>query len=91
MATKFTPAPWSVDFGSTQSCITGGKGGILYVHTIDSGKGKSQRRIANEHLIAVAPEMYELLQDLLSAEGVITTSSNRKSVKELLAKARGEA
>lgn len=53
-----------------------------------SGYKKLCRHAA--HAINMHDEMYELLQDLLNAEGVITTSSNRKSVKKLLAKARGE-
>lgn len=45
-------------------------------------------RKANAHLIAAAPEMYNLLQDVMNSK--CCTSEFSDQISELLAKARGE-
>lgn len=48
---------------------------------------------ANAHLIAAAPEMYEMLDEVLNVLGHELNPTNKsyiKAIKELLAKARGE-
>lgn len=45
--------------------------------------------MANAHLIAAAPEMYEMLESLREDYGLLTDVG--KDIDELLAKARGEA
>lgn len=43
------------------------------------------------HLIAAAPEMYEMLQSLLDAQGTIHHPTTRVTINRLLSKARGES
>lgn len=48
---------------------------------------------ANAHLIAAAPEMYEMLDEVLNVLGHELNPTNKsyiKAIKELLAKSRGE-
>ena len=71
-------------------------------HSVDEGNGFKTDREQNAQLIAAAPEMYELLEELLEVlpkemyaelenllclEGIIDTSK----IKAVLAKARGES
>jgi hypothetical protein len=56
-------------------------------HSVDEGNGfTSTDREANAQFIAVAPELYAELENLLCLEGIIDTSK----IKAVLAKARGE-
>jgi hypothetical protein len=45
---------------------------------------------ANAHLIAAAPEMYNVLQDIVDLRIDDECTINIKAIKQLLAKARGE-
>ena len=79
-ASKFTPGPWSYDrhlFRADESgyehesysiCATSG---APYIGSVNKGQecGSAEAQ-ANARLIAAAPEMYELLRHILTADGV---------------------
>jgi len=81
---KFTKAPWKIqDDGYGLIGVLFRKGyGVLVGH-------KDNESISNAHLIAAAPEMYEMLEHiLLEPYGREYLSDER--IEKLLAKARGE-
>lgn len=83
--TKFTKGEWKIqDDGYGMIGVLLKKGiGILV------GR-KSKEAQANAHLIAAAPEMYEMLNEIaVSMECFHGVDTN--SIYELLAKARGES
>lgn len=104
MEPKFTKSPWLVyresdGFGSQDwdEIIVGmgtyNESPSCYEshHKVSvSAEPEDEEGIANANLIAAAPDMYQVLQLLLNAEGVITQPQNRRIIKQLLAKARGE-
>ena len=54
-------------------------------------KETSIEAIANAHLIAAAPEMYEMLENVLTEyKEMLGMSQEVKGIEQLLAKARGE-
>lgn len=93
---KFTPGPWVITSGANpkeKNIVAIGSGGPENGHprvakTIceDFGDGCNPD-IANAHLIAAAPEMYEMLQALAYHA---PNRTFEKQVQDLLAKARGE-
>lgn len=90
METKFTKGEWNIqDDGYGMIGVKLKKGlGILI------GR-KSKETQANAHLIAAAPEMYEMLDAIrcfLSEDGLQTSGLAKEIAKipELLDKARGE-
>lgn len=85
---KFTKGEWKIqDDGYGMIGVILKKGlGILV------GR-KSKETQANAHLIAAAPEMYEMLDEVSHVLGHELNPTNKtyiKAIKELLAKARGE-
>lgn len=86
---KWSPAPWKftppgpADANGYGVCALWGEPG-------------SDEQIANSHLIAAAPEMYEMIVDLrhaISMAGINHPVDNVEvlnSIDKLLAKARGE-
>ena len=89
--TKFTPGPWWIDgqgigpksFADDQSY--GMTTPVAYIEEYDW----PENHVANAHLIAAAPELYETLEEVIRI-------SDRKhdawdKAKAALAKARGEA
>lgn len=85
--TKFTKGEWKVS-GASISCK--GSGYIAKALPVYMDK---QERTANAHLIAAAPEMYELLELAISyidGDSIEDFIYNYKDIKKLLAKARGE-
>lgn len=101
---KFTPAPWAVVTNSAgglevvkQRVRDKGEEWIpiTYDATVAMGIGDhtdeetNGNELANAHLIAAAPEMYEYLSHMVERE-VISDPSIEREVKSLLAKARGE-
>tara|TARA_R110000744_G_scaffold321118_3_gene427252 strand:- start:901 stop:1185 length:285 start_codon:yes stop_codon:yes gene_type:complete len=93
MNTNFTKAPWSV-LGE----IVIAEGGHKTIKPLCSLNGRisPQEDEANAHLIAAAPDMYEMLKELSSIsenyqESIIFwIHENKYKVEELLAKAQGE-
>lgn len=82
--TKFTPGPWRYVNG-VQICST--KDPIAKVWMMRNGEGK-----ANAHLIAVAPELYWVLHQVVTdieSQGVLIEW--HQAILDVLAKARGEA
>ena len=87
--TKFTKGEWSVEDGRVVVC---GDFKIAYSYS-----GLSVPFIehikTNANLIAAAPEMYEMLDEVSNVLGHELNPTNKsyiKAIKELLAKARGE-
>jgi hypothetical protein len=63
-------------------------------HSVDEGNGFKTDRDQNAQLIAAAPEMYELLEEIVDdmQRGSFCGNSNFAGIiLDLLAKARGEA
>lgn len=102
--TKFTPAPWR--------CVDGTKVGAQVLFVDKEGEGVvcrltksvhthlplSEQDIANANLIAAAPDMYKMLEqmtkfrDSYSGDEVIQYFlDNTDDIEKLLAKARGES
>jgi hypothetical protein len=86
---KFTEGPWKSKVGQRVEVYGGG-----FLLLSMSG-GELQRDLANAHLIAAAPDMYEALSYLLEREwqddeGEMTLENARNMSKKALAKARGE-
>jgi hypothetical protein len=82
--TKFTKGPWSMCHrgeslkGAAGQYVVIWGGGLAYGTRTDEAD-------ANSALIAVAPEMYKMLDDLANGRGV------DYPIEQLLAKARGES
>jgi hypothetical protein len=96
--TKFTKGEWFIDEGDSMDCshlittnyrsVENNIVPIVEIETeFDGVIGVEQK--ANSHLIAAAPEMYELLLFLLRHDS-ISDASLDADVVALLAKARGE-
>lgn len=102
METKFTPAPWVVwgsDIGVVDRSDSQSNGMMLQVAYADMynfgddiGENNETGK-ANAHLIAAAPEMYEMLSYFIilvekdSSEDFLYKFNE---IKELLSRARGE-
>lgn len=93
--TKFTPGPWVLIEGqfnsevevTTDSRQENSKGKICGMDIyFDGSHGVEQP--ANAHLIAAAPEMYEMLRDIL--KNYECGSFVDEQMELVLAKARGE-
>ena len=95
---KFTPGPWSVDAGFETSRpgdfdeywqVHDGKDAIACSAYCYAGNRK-----ANAHLIAAAPELYEVLDDIATAAhngfNIHQNSVLIAEARAALAKARGE-
>ena len=87
---KFTPGEWSVDIEHH---------GVRIIPNIawlgEKSSMERQENIANAHLIAAAPEMYEKLKTVLAlCEGGLLRKTRcdvlGNEIEELLKKARGE-
>lgn len=91
--TKFTPGPWSI-FGPLSDKydpayrVSAERTLSLTVSACPDGFVQGENK-ANAHLIAAAPELYEALELLLSAQGQMEEKAI-KMAKVALAKARGE-
>ena len=91
--TKWTPGPWRI--GRYHHVVLpnpdcqkseGGGEGICHVY------GDAHKRVANSHLIAAAPELYEALEDALHfMESVGPPRYVRMQCESALAKARGQS
>ena len=101
---KWTPGPWKV-YADDEVYSTTAKSAEDYPITVvpDSECGRDdygvnmanrQQSRANAHLIAAAPELYEMLDMLMDASGLGDSAQllaeERENIIELLAKARGE-
>ncbi|CAM0106266.1 hypothetical protein MYOV065v1_p0027 [Vibrio phage PS15B.2] len=92
---KFTKGEWSLNatdfYGefdlTTQERIEDSKVAILTIDTSYSGYIGDEQK-ANAHLIAAAPEMYELIKEFLDYADPCHPISDMAN--KLLAKARGE-
>jgi len=99
MSAKFTPGPWAVYPGTdgNEICAVDHSPG-LPIRQVICGPRRGENWIANAHLIAAAPDMYEALQDLIAlAEhamreaGDYDINGELEDARAALAKARGEA
>jgi len=103
--TKWTPGPWvyePTDYPGLEDTVAGQMGRVMQAdhgdYTICQLCDFSEDEIlANAHLIAAAPEIYEALQDTretiqaLINEGYNGYVSQRDRIDRALAKARGES
>ncbi len=89
---KFTKGPWEVVDGYYPSFIEIKCGEMMDIsicwHATDLSYSDGVERRANAHLIAAAPDMYEMLASLREDYGLL--SAVGKDIDMLLAKARGE-
>lgn len=81
---KFTEGPWSVSDTMSVVIHEGSRFGICKVIGCDSTDK------ANAALIAAAPEMYEMLNNVSEILFIVGQCKAANQVVELLAKARGE-
>jgi hypothetical protein len=79
--TKFTEGEWKVS-GFSVSC----KGAGYIAKALEVFMCKSERK-ANSHLIAAAPKMYAMLEEL---SGYDENQMHKQEIDKLLAEARGE-
>lgn len=92
---KFTKGPWVAGRKDMASIVDGVDSKWIYSGdeyvAIASGRvtGTWETVIANAHLIAAAPELYEVLSEAMERGGVIQMCLYGKSLAAL-AKARGE-
>ena len=84
--TKFTKGEWSVEIGCSQAFVTKDNK-FIHESNVDVALGNRDERVANAHLIAAAPEMYEMLKRLSAKQW---DASEEEEIENLLAKARGE-
>lgn len=94
---KHTPGPWVRDFKPGYQCdvraASGRKvavtGGLQDPKTREAYIVNSAENDANAHLIAAAPEMYDLLMEaLISCSGPKTLMED---IEKVIKKARGES
>ena len=96
---KFTPGPWHIlvpkpRYGNRKchSIVDGGGGYVAKTVAVSVLRGisvvKREERKANEHLIAAAPEMYELLEQLYGV--LVNVPVLQVEIEKVLKKARGE-
>lgn len=93
--TKFTPGPWFVSSANKEDYEIGIQSAIGYQwHVCDVCDDMPDDHVANAHLIAAAPELYDALEGLLqnykyNKRKGLGISPIMKAQKAL-AKARGE-
>ncbi|UYE90954.1 hypothetical protein [Vibrio phage vB_VaS_L1] len=87
---KFTKGEWfSALDGCVYAPVMGDCKKISTINTMDIIASNEER--ANAHLIAAAPEMYEMLGKVLTEyKEMLGMSQEVKEIEQLLAKARGE-
>ncbi len=79
---KFTPGPWRL------STLTGARWKEVFGGTPEEDVAQAVGT-ANAHLIAAAPEMYQLLEDVRD-HGTYAGSTREADINAALARARGE-
>lgn len=95
MSTKHTPGPWRVA-EAMDGTMTEVMAGEIYIapavwQASAVWDRQQSEREANARLIAAAPEMLSLLQELIDIEGPQPgTSAWAEKVRATIAKARGE-
>lgn len=85
MEAKFTKCEWSI-FGDWGICKNGWETELIA--TFEPRGAGQKEGFANAHLIAAAPEMYEMLESIRENYGENDTVG--VEIDELLAKAGGE-
>jgi hypothetical protein len=80
MTTQHTPAPWWPDEGLNIRANTRGNEEFLvancggYYDTGKSGIGLRNEQRANAHIIAAAPEMFDVLNDIITCWGLMESN-----------------
>lgn len=85
METKFTKGPWITVEVDGRFQVSGAEQGDPWTYREIIGVANA----ANAHLIASAPDMYTMLENLYD-RSVMLPNSFRESIAETLMKARGE-
>ena len=83
---KFTKEPWEVS--KNQPTVVGTREKSVCKCELDWNLGAGERK-TNAALIAAAPDMYAMLEELATC-GAIANGLYVAKIKKLLAKARGE-
>ena len=98
MSAAFTSGPWTTNIHVDRRAAIEIMGGGNCVAECWPSLGAHQKNLANAHLIAAAPELYEqlleanqCLADVASGKGGWAWESVLDSCETVLAKARGEA
>jgi hypothetical protein len=89
---KFSKGPWAVKDGVIVcSCLSDPYSKVAYAYSGHSIPYTNDV-LSNAHLIAAAPEMYEMLETLnsMTTYGAKEFLESSNAVTELLAKARGD-
>jgi hypothetical protein len=92
METKFTKGPWSARIDKDLYSEVGRNGdpqSFISSHRNEYSGVTKDCAVANAHLIAAAPEMYEMLAELLN-DSRLVYGDDYDAVEKLLSKARGE-
>lgn len=85
--TKFTKGEWKIATCGSNVSVWSDNESIIDPMTIDYPMAEDKERVvANAHLIAAAPDMYELLERIGKAERIWSVDE----MYALLSKARGE-
>lgn len=92
---KFTPGSWLAHTERDYSAVYADSGNIEVCYCDTQMEDDDNHTVAaNAHLIAAAPEMYALLNNILNdleTDGGISLNDNAANdIRGLLAKARGE-
>jgi hypothetical protein len=83
---RFTPGPWT-PYAKARYIHVEGKG---VVAKVENPWNDNAEREANVHLIAAAPELYDLLFEIEDVGGTWLRGSLGKRIRAALAKSRGE-
>lgn len=87
--TKFTPGPWHNGQTKDPAIVFDADGWAICDCKTYHRKGYLDEMRSNAHLIAAAPELYEVLSEAIERGGVIQMCLYDKAIAAL-AKARGE-
>tara|TARA_R110000782_G_scaffold240659_2_gene327081 strand:+ start:55 stop:336 length:282 start_codon:yes stop_codon:yes gene_type:complete len=90
--TKFTQGEWFPCFGSYEVAVLNGKGFIetLITDTGPQSIPNDDEAMANQHLIAAAPDMYNAMYEFIGSACDDDIESAREIFIGILKKARGE-
>lgn len=84
---KFTKGPWKRNYHANGCQYVSAQNGMNGCYSVASTHGPDD--LANAHLIAAAPDMYEILIQLQIGGGL--GIARHRQIDKILAKARGES
>ena len=89
---KFTKGEWKITLCDASVSVWSGDDSITMPKSLNYPNEYRNEVIANAHLIAAAPEMYEAMQEFIARvdKGEIRSKKTYIQFKSILKKARGE-